>query len=105
MLEHVCITHKLLNILALTHPHWKTKTTFFNIHSGCFGKKDHIRTVSVPLFCWEGQLSVPNFGKEGGGGGGGLEKKESLGELKEYLPWIFAWGDLICFLSNKDFYK
>ena len=36
-----------------------------------------------------GQPSVPDFEK---GGGGGSEKHECLGDLKESLPQIFAWG-------------
>ena len=46
----------------------------------------NIYTVSAPLSAG-GQLSVPNFQKRG------MRKKtECLGGLKEFLPWIFAWG-------------
>ena len=34
---------------------------------------------------------------------GASEKNECLGGLKEFLPWIFAWRGLLCFLSKKDF--
>ena len=53
-----------------------------------------------------------NSGGVGGGGGGavpdfkkvGSEKNECLGgRVKEFLPWIFAWGCLLCLLSKKDF--
>ena len=41
-----------------------------------------------------GQRSVPDFEKRGSGGegGGGSEKHKCLGDLKESLPQIFAWG-------------
>ena len=61
--------------------------------------------LSSPPFRWEGQPSVPNFEKREGV----RKKNECLGELKKFLPWIFAWGwgvegsRLKCFLSKKAF--
>ena len=49
-------------------------------------------TQYQPLCGW--QCSVPNFEKRGS------EKDESLGELKEFIPQIFAWG-LTVFLVIK----
>ena len=43
-----------------------------------------------------GQLSVPNFEK------GDQKKNECLGELNEFLPWVFTWGPTM-FLAKKDF--
>ena len=40
----------------------------------------------LPLSAGGGGLSAPNFEK------GESEKNESLGGLKEFLPWTFAWG-------------
>ena len=31
---------------------------------------------------------------------GDQEKNECLEWLKEFLPWIFAWGGVLCFLSK-----
>ena len=42
--------------------------------------------------------TVPNFEK-----GGEKKKMSAWGDLKEFLPWIFVWGRLLCFLSKKTF--
>lgn len=47
-------------------------------------------------FLLEGPPSVPNFER-----GGRSKKNECQGGLKEFLLEIFAWGDFLCFLSNK----
>ena len=46
---------------------------------------DDSHSISAP-FLLGGQLSLPNFEK------GEQKKSECLGGLKEFLPWIFAWG-------------
>ena len=47
-------------------------------------------------FLLEEPPSVPNFER-----GGEVKKNECQGGLKESLLEIFAWGDFLCFLSNK----
>ena len=64
------------------------------------GPGQSMLSISTPSFLLGGRGgggAVPNFEK------GGSEKNEGLGGLKDSLPWIFAWGCLLCFLSKKDF--
>ena len=58
-----------------------------------------ITKYQPPSFCQGEQLSVQNFEK------GKIRKNECVGELKEFLPWIFAWRELTMFLvKQKTFF-
>ena len=61
-------------------------------------KEERGKPQYQPLLSAEGgQLSVCHFEK------GVSEKNEYLGGLKEFLPQMFASGDLLCFFSKKTF--
>ena len=67
-----------------------------------FSKGERWHSINPPFLLGGGQLLVLNFER---GGGGGQKKIECLDELKEFLPEIFAWEGLLCFLSTKNFAK
>ena len=53
-------------------------------------------SISLP-FSAGGQLSVPNFEKEGI-----KKKKKCLGGLKEFMPQRFVWRGLTMFFVKQD---
>ena len=53
----------------------------------------------LPLSAGGGGLSVQILKR------GNQKKNESLGGLKEFLPWTFAWGGLTMFLVKKQTFK
>ena len=56
-----------------------------------------VHSISPPPFSWGGQHSVPNFGKVES------EKNGCLVGLKEFLPWIIAWGAYYDSCQKKTF--